>query len=123
MMRLAAVAALLVVAACGPDAEASGPDGAADAVKELLTAVEAGSCPDVQGVVVTPDTIDCEQIGQLRGTYADQGVDLDDVTVTAGEANGSSVVVTVDLGTDDADETWQAEQVDGSWRVLFDSQE
>jgi len=41
---------------------------------------------------------------------------------TAGEITGGSVTVTVDLGTDQPDEDWQAEQVDGRWRVLFDSE-
>jgi hypothetical protein len=122
MKHLAAVAVLMVAAACGSDAPASGTDGAAGAVIELLASVEVGSCPDVKDIVVTPDAIDCEQIGVLRGSYADDGVDLDDVTVTTGEVSDGSVTVTVDLGNDDPDETWQAEQVDGSWRVLFDSE-
>jgi hypothetical protein len=123
MLRLAAVAAVLVVAGCGSDPASSEADGATDAVTQLMTSLEAGSCPDVKRIVLTPDAIDCEQIGALGGTYSNQGVDLDDVTLTTGEVTDGSATVTVDLGTDDEDETWQVEQVGGSWRVIFDSVE
>lgn len=122
MLRTAAVALLLVTAACGSDPAPSGTDGAADAVTELLISLDAGSCADVKKIVLTPAAIECEEIGQLRGSYSDEGVDLDDITVTTGEISGGSATVTVDLGTDD-DETWQVEQVGDTWRVIFDSVE
>jgi len=121
--RCVAVAVLLLVAACGSDPAPSGSDAAGDAVEKLLTALDDGSCADVKKIVLTPDDIDCEQIETLAGSYTDQGIDLDDISVTTGEVNGGSTTVTVDLGIDDPDETWQAERVDGSWRVIFDSVE
>jgi hypothetical protein len=119
----ATVAVLLLAAACGSDSDSSGAEGAGDAVQELLTSLEAGSCSDVKEVVLTPDAIDCEQIEDLAGSYGDDGVDLDDITIRPGEVTEGSATVTVDLGTDDPDETWQAEHVDGTWRVIFDSVE
>lgn len=126
MLRVAVVAALMVLTACAsesddPRPEASPPARAGDAVKDLLTSLEAGDCDQVKRLVVTPDAIDCEQIEDLAGSYADDGIDLDDMTVTQGETVDGSTSVTVDLGPDAPDETWQVEKVAGSWRVLFDS--
>lgn len=123
MKLLVATAALLVLTACGSDADTPGRAIASpeEAVTALIRAVDAGSCDDVKAVAVTPDAIDCEQIETLRGSYTDDGVDLDAMTASAGAPAGSSVTVTIDLGTD-TDETWQAEKVAGSWRVLFDSE-
>ncbi|MCL3819716.1 hypothetical protein [Aeromicrobium wangtongii] len=123
MVRTAVVAALLVLTACGSQSDGPARDGAGEAVKELLGALDAGSCAQVKSIVVTPDAIDCEQIQDLAGSYSDDGVDLDRITVKQGDTVDGSTTVTVDLGTDEADEQWQAEQVDGSWRVLFDSPE
>lgn len=91
-------------------------------MRELMASLEAGSCPRVQAIVVTPDAIDCEMIGTLRDGYADDGVDLDDADVSAGEVVDGSTTVTVDLGAGEADQTWQVERVGGSWKVLFDSE-
>ena len=122
MRLLVAVTALLLAGACGSDSGSSDADGAGEAVQELLTSMDAGSCPDVQRIVLTPDLIDCEQIETLSGSYTDRGVDLDDLSVTTGEVVDNSVTVTVGLGGGEPDETWQAERVDGSWRVVFDSE-
>lgn len=119
----AAVAVCLLVAACGAESSDSDAAGAGDAVKELMASVDAGSCPDVKRIVLTPDAIDCEQIQDLAGSYSSAGVDLDDVSVSVGEVVDRSATVTVDIGSDDDDEQWQVEKVDGSWRVMFDSVE
>ncbi|MET0819330.1 MAG: hypothetical protein ABWY58_00070, partial [Aeromicrobium sp.] len=73
-------------------------------------------------LVVTPDEIDCEMIGTLKGDYASDGVDLDDIELSSAEPVDGSTTVTVDLGTDEADQTWQVQQIDGDWKVLFDSE-
>ncbi|MCL8251930.1 hypothetical protein AERO_11085 [Aeromicrobium fastidiosum] len=118
----AATVALLLASACGSDA-GSGATSPEAAVSRLMSALEDGSCPDVQDVVVTPDLVDCEQVETLRGSYADDGVDLDDVSLSAGEVVDDSSSVTADLGAGQDAETWQVERVDGSWKVLFDSEE
>jgi hypothetical protein len=123
MLRLAAVAFLLLTAACGSDPAPPSADSAGDAVTRLLRALDAGSCTAVKKIVVTPDAIDCEEVGQLRGSYTEEGVNLNKVKTSTGKVNGSSATVTVDLGTDDADESWQVERVGGAWRVVFDSVE
>jgi hypothetical protein len=121
MRLLVASAALLLVAACGTDdgAGAGSPEGA---VSDLMAALEKGSCDDVKDVVVTPDDIDCEMIGTLKGGYEADGVDLDAIDLSADDPVDGSATVTVDLGTDDADQTWQVQKVGGSWKVLFDSE-
>ncbi|REK72376.1 hypothetical protein DX116_01690 [Aeromicrobium endophyticum] len=121
MRLLVASAALLLVAACGSGggAGSGSPEGA---VSDLMAALEKGSCTDVKSVVVTPDDIDCEMIGTLKGDYAADGVDLDAIELSADEPVDGSATVTVDLGTDEDDQTWQVQQVDGSWKVLFDSE-
>lgn len=116
-----AVAGLLMLGACGAGAggAANSPEGA---VRELMSSLEAGSCPQVKTIVVTPDEIDCEMVETLRDGYADDGVDLDDADVSAGEVVDGSATVTVDLGDDEDDQTWQVERVGGTWKVLFDSE-
>jgi hypothetical protein len=132
MKSLLAIVALLLVSACGTgsdgdsDPGGSTDDGPALAVKRLVTALEAGSCDDVVDVVVTPASVDCEVVGSLEGSFADQGVDLDEVTYETGEVTDGSATVTIGWGGDaaeDPDETWDVERVDGEWKVLFDSVE
>jgi hypothetical protein len=121
MRLLVATATLVLVAACG-SGDPGGSDSPEGAVSDLMVALEKGSCDDVKDVVVTPDDIDCEMIGTLEGDYEADGVDLDAVKLSADEPVDGSATVTVDLGTGEAGQTWQVQQVDGSWKVLFDSE-
>jgi hypothetical protein len=123
MKHLAAVAVLSLVAACGLSSDPEERSGAGDVVRELLVAVDAGSCPEVKRLVVTPDAIDCEQIQDLGGSYSQEGVDLDELSVSVGEIVDGSATVTADLGAGQEHEQWQVERLDGSWKVLFDSVE
>lgn len=129
MRALAALAVFLVVAACGSESGSEGPDpasggaGAEDAVRQLLTALEAGSCPDVKAVVLTPATVDCEVIGTLEGSFADEGIDLADVAYQAGDVTAESGSVTTDWGNGEPADSWQVERIDGVWKVVFDSVE
>lgn len=137
---LAAVAVLLLTGACGssdsggdggppadaPSSSAGSPPAATSpeqAVSAMMAAIEKGDCDDVKAVVVTPDAIDCGSIRTLRGGYADEGIDLDDVGLAVGEQSGDSATVTADLGDGADPETWQVERVDAAWKVLFDSEE
>jgi hypothetical protein len=121
MRLLVASAALLLAAACG-SGDGTGADSPEGAVSDLMAALEQGSCQDVKDVVVTPDEIDCEMVATLEGDYAADGVDIKSARLSADEPVDGSATVTVDLGTDEADQTWQVQQVDGSWKVLFDSE-
>jgi hypothetical protein len=118
----AATVALLLAGACGSDTD-PGATSPEESVSRLMAALEDGSCADVREVVVTPDLIDCESIEAQQGGYAADGVDLDAATLSAGEVVDGSSSVTVDLGGDEDDQTWQVERIDGSWKVLFDSEE
>ncbi|MET0929684.1 MAG: hypothetical protein ABWX74_09200 [Aeromicrobium sp.] len=121
-----AVVALLALGACGsdPGSDAASPQsGPADAVEQLLRSLEAGSCPEVKAIVVTPATVDCDQVETLAGSFEDEGVDLDDVSYAAGRVEGDSVVVTIDWGTGEPEEAWDVERVGDSWKVIFDSVE
>lgn len=124
---IAAALVLLLTGACGSDGsdDAARSDGSSPerAVAAVMAGMEAGDCDDVKAVVVTPDAIDCEAVETLRGAYAADGVDLDDVDLSAGDRSGSSVTVTADLGGEADPETWQVEKTGGSWKVLFDSEE
>ncbi|MET0447751.1 MAG: hypothetical protein ABW004_05070 [Aeromicrobium sp.] len=122
---LLAVAALLLVAACGSGSDPSdGPttsSGAAAAVETLVATLEDGDCPGVKAIVVTPATVDCDLVESLAGSFSEEGIDLDAVTYEAGPVEGGSSTVTIGWGPDEADEEWQAERVDDTWKVLFDS--
>lgn len=132
MRTLAALTVFLLVAACGsePGSDGSDPATAApasgkpeDAVEKLLTALEAGSCSGVKDVVLTPATVDCEMVGTMAGSLADEGVALGDITYVVDEIVADSGSVTTGTGSDDETSTWQVERVDGAWKVIFDSVE
>ncbi len=130
MKALAGVTMFVVMAGCGFSSESGSTSGdnsggatPEEAVTMLLTSLEAGSCADVKEIVLTPATVDCEMIGTLKGSFADEGVDLADVTYTAGDIADGSGSVTTDWGNGDAADTWQVEKIDGVWKVVFDSVE
>lgn len=132
MKILAVLAVVLLAAACGAESgtddarpttaapEAAGPE---DAVRRLLTAMEAGSCSGVKDVVLTPATVDCEMIAGLEGSLAEEGIAVSDVSYAAGETVDSSSTVTTDWGNGEASDSWQVERVGGTWKVIFDSVE
>lgn len=122
---LAAVALLLAVGACGsgsePSDEPAPASGAETAVEQLVTALEDGDCAAVKAVVVTPSEVECDLVSSLKGSFSEEGIDLDAVTYEAGPVEGDSSTVTIGWGDSDPDEQWQTERVDKTWKVLFDS--
>lgn len=126
MRTLIALAVLLVVAGCGSESDSEGPDSGRSnpefVVKQLLSSLEAGSCTDVKDVVLTPAAVDCEMVGTLQGSFADDGIDLADVSYTTDVEEGSGSV-TADWGNGDPDASWQVERIYGAWKVVFDSAE
>ncbi len=122
-MRLLVAAALLVlVSACGSDPQAPtvSPE---DTVEQFLASMEAGRCDDVKELVVTPSAVDCDLVGVLSGSFAEEGIELADVTYRAGEVEGDSSSVTVSWPTDEPDDSYEVERIDGVWKVMFDSVE
>ncbi|QGG42563.1 hypothetical protein [Aeromicrobium yanjiei] len=147
MRRLLAVAALVLVSACGSDGS-SGPGegtasrpsapatstttspsggkpstapGPARAVETMMRALDEGDCRAMRRIVVTPSAVDCEVVHAAKDTFADEGIDLDEVVYTAGRVNGSSSTVTITWGNDTPDESYDVERVGSRWRVVFDS--
>lgn len=137
MKRLVACCVLLVATtACGgpsddpaptsePTASASpspvGASGPAGAVEGLMRALDAGDCDAAQALVLTPSNLGCDQVELSAGSFAEEGNDLDAATYRAGEASGPSTTVTIDWGSENPDETYDVQQVDGAWLVVFDS--
>lgn len=139
MRRLLAAAALVVLAACGsegsagpeatggttpsattaaPDEQPSAPERA---VETLMRSLDDGDCAAVQAIVVTPATVDCDVVRQAEGSFADEGIVLDDVIYAGGPVEDSSSTVTITWGNEYPDESYDVEKVDGTWRVVFDS--
>lgn len=134
MRTFAVLVMLLLVGACGAGSSDSDSDSEADseavsavgpekAVEQLLTALEAGSCKDVKKLVVTPAAIDCEMIASLAGSYAADGIDLADVTYAVDDIIGDSGAVNADMGDGKPADSWNVERFDGTWKVVFDSEE
>lgn len=137
MKRAVVVVALLLTTACGssdspgsaPDRTTSGPtssaapiaDDPAGAVESLMRALERGDCESAQDLVVTPSALGCELVDQAAGSFADEGIDLERTTYTAGPVEDTSTTVTIDWGNGDPHESYDVEQVDGRWLVVFDS--
>jgi hypothetical protein len=126
MKTLAAAALLVLVGACGSDPAPTSTSGTAsprggpdDAVRQLMTSLDAGSCDDVKDLVVTPATVDCDQLTTLAGSFSD--ADLAQASFEAGPVEGDSTTVTITWRNGDPAEIWQAERIDGTWKVLFDS--
>jgi hypothetical protein len=135
MRRLVAVAALLVVAACGSDepepaktptspsattpAHTLAPPEAA--VDGLMRALEAGDCEAAQQLVVTPSELGCDVVEQSKGSFTDEGIDLDKVTYRAGAVHDASSTVSIEWGNGYPAESYDVQKVGGSWKVVFDS--
>lgn len=125
MLSALAVSVILapvsVLAACGSESEPSSDSSTPEAaVMSFMVGLEAGDCAAVKKIVVTPSTVDCEVVESLRGSYADEGTDVDDVSLEAGEVEGDSAVVAVG---GDSEESFDVERIDGAWRVIFDTEE
>lgn len=140
-MRSLAVGMLLLVTACGssgssdpgpsappatasstsPSPAVSEPTGPEAAVEGLMRALDEGDCAAAHDLVVTPADLGCDVVEQAEGSFADEGVDLDEVAYSAGAVEGDSATVTIDWGTGVPGESYEVQRIDGTWRVVFDS--
>lgn len=141
MRRSVAVAALLIVAACGtsdppepsrsatpssatpssvtPSTRALSPAEAA--VDGLMRALDAGDCKAAQKLVVTPSELGCDVVEQSKGSFALEGIDLDEVTYRAGAVHDTSATVSITWGNGYPTESYDVQKVGDRWKVVFDS--
>ena len=136
MRKIVAVAAMLVVAACGtsdppepPKPTASPSTSAAvpalapaeAAVDALMRALDAGDCEAAKKLVVTPSELGCDVVEQSKDSFADEGIDLDKVTYRAGAVHDASSTVSITWGNGYPTESYDVQKVGDRWKVVFDS--
>lgn len=122
MRRLVAVGALLVLAACGSGSSgASSTTSAADSVEQLMRALDDGDCAAAKDLVVTPGSLDCEIVEGSKGSFADEGIDLDETTYKATKSQDDSATVAIAWGNGAPAESYDVQRVEGDWKVVFDS--
>ena len=137
MRLLLAMGALLVVAACGtsdppPARTASTPTRtttapsqslapAEAAVDALMRALDAGDCKAARTLVVTPSELTCDVVELSKDSFADEGIDLDEVVYRAGPVHDASSTVDITWGNGYPTESYDVQKIDGRWKVVFDS--
>ena len=134
-MRLwLAMGALLVVAACGSsdppeDPPTSTPtttsapvlEPAAAAVDGLMRALDAGDCKAARALVVTPSELGCDVVEQSKDSFADEGIDLDEVSYRVGAVHDASATVSITWGNGYPTESYDVQRIGSRWKVVFDS--
>ena len=135
MRQIVAMAAVLVVAACGtsdPPAPAKpSPSSTSStapalspaeaAVDALMRALDAGDCRAAQALVVTPSELGCDVVEQSKDSFAAEGIDLDEVTYRAGAEHDGSATVSITWGNDYPEESYDVQKIGDRWKVVFDS--
>jgi hypothetical protein len=139
MRSLAALCLLVVIGGCdgsgsGSPAPSPTPTSATSApsqdhtptapeiaVEKLMRALDDGDCAAVKRVVVTPSEVDCGLVTEAAGSFAAEGIDLDQVRYRATKAEDESVTVEITWGNEYPTESYEMQRVDGAWRVVFDS--
>jgi hypothetical protein len=134
MRQIVAVAAMLVVAACGtsdPPQPAKPPPSTSSsvpalapaeaAVDALMRALDAGDCKAAKRLVVTPSELGCAVVEQSKDSFADEGIDLDEVTYRAGAVHDASATVSITWGNGYPTESYDVQKVGDQWKVVFDS--
>lgn len=139
MRILLAVSVAAVLAACGsepgpaprtPDEPSATrtsspaserPSGPERAVESLMRALDAGDCARVKRLVVTPSAVDCAVVRAAEDSFADDGIDLDEVVYRSGPVEGSSTTVRITWGNGTPRESYDVERVRRRWLVVLDS--
>jgi hypothetical protein len=139
MRSLVALCLLVVIGGCHgsgsgspapsptPTSATSGPSPAHAptdpeiAVEKLMRALDDGDCAAVKHVVVTPSEVDCGLVTEAAGSFAAEGIDLDQVRYRATKPEDDSVTVEITWGNDYPTESYDVQRIDGDWRVVFDS--
>ncbi len=139
MRRFVAVSVLVLLAACGtsgptqptPTTESQKPTSSPTsshagsppevAVEGLMRALDDGDCSRAKKLVVTPSELGCDVVEQSKDSFADEGIDLDEVTYRAGSIQDASTTVTITWGNDYPAESYDVQKIGGDWKVVFDS--
>jgi hypothetical protein len=135
MRQIVAMAAVLVVAACGtsdpPEPAKPSPSSTSStapalspaeaAVDALMRALDAGDCPAAKALVVTPSELGCDVVEQSKDSFVAEGIDLDEVTYRAGAEHDASATVTITWGNDYPEESYDVQKVGDRWKVVFDT--
>jgi hypothetical protein len=124
---------MLVVAACGtsdPPTPTKSPRTSSTvhalapaeaAVDALMRALDAGDCAAAKRLVVTPSELGCDVVEQSKDSFADEGIDLDEVTYRAGAVHGDSATVSITWGNGYPTESYDVQRIGDRWKVVFDS--
>jgi len=137
MRLLLAVGALLVVAACGTSDPPATPATSAPtrttttpvrslapaeaAVDALMRALDAGDCKAARKLVVSPAELTCDVVELSKDSFADEGIDLDEVVYRAGPVHDASSTVDITWGNGYPTESYDVQKIGGRWKVVFDS--
>ena len=134
MRQIVAMAAMLVVAACGtsdppertkpsPSTSSTVPalSPAEAAVDALIRALDAGDCKAAKKLVLTPSELGCDVVEQSKDSFADEGIDLDEVRYRAGAVHDASATVSITWGNGYPTESYDVQKVGSGWKVVFDS--
>ncbi|KRC64765.1 hypothetical protein ASE12_08270 [Aeromicrobium sp. Root236] len=132
-----AMGALLVVAACGTSDPPETPPTSAPtrttatpskslapaeaAVDALMRALDAGDCKAARKLVVSPAELTCDVVELSKDSFADEGIDLDEVVYRAGPVHDASSTVDITWGNGYPTESYDVQKIGGRWKVVFDS--
>jgi hypothetical protein len=86
-----------------------------------MRALDDGDCRRVKRLVVTPSAIDCGTVRAAEDSFADDGIDLDEVVYRSGPVQGSSTTVRITWGNGAPREAYDVERVGKRWLVVLDS--
>lgn len=137
MRLMLAMGALLVVAACGTSDPPETPPTSAPtrttttpskslapaeaAVDALMRALDAGDCKAARKLVVSPAELTCDVVELSKDSFADEGIDLDEVVYRAGPVHDASSTVDITWGNGYPTESYDVQKIGGRWKVVFDS--
>jgi hypothetical protein len=86
-----------------------------------MRALDDGDCRRVKRLVVTPSAVDCGTVRAAEDSFADDGIDLDEVVYRSGPVQGSSTTVRITWGNGTPRESYDVERVGKRWLVVLDS--
>ena len=86
-----------------------------------MRALDAGDCKKAKQLVVTPSELGCDVVEQNKDSFADEGIDLDEVVYRVGKVYDDSATVKITWNNGYPTESYDVQRVGGRWKVVFDS--